>query len=123
MVDFIHLAQYIPNGSLFLAGPFIYLMKKESTAFFCLHGLIKKMESTTQLKLNLESITNPIFHAEEGFSRENEAQNVSTFMMFFQHMLPDLFSYFEDEEVGPNDWAVSWIRVRCLLMSSYDEPA
>jgi hypothetical protein len=33
-------------------------------------------------------------------------------MMFFQQMLPELFTYFEDEEVGPNDWAVSWIRVR-----------
>ncbi len=37
---------------------------------------------------------------------------MSTFMMFFQQMLPELFTYFEDEEVGPNDWAVSWIRVR-----------
>lgn len=83
--------EYMPNGSLYLAGPMVYLMKKESSAFFCLHGLIKKME-------------------EEGFSRENEAQNVSTFMMFFQQMLPELFTYFEDEEVGPNDWAVSWIR-------------
>lgn len=35
--------------------------------------------------------------------------------MFFQHMLPELFSYFEDEEVGPNDWAVSWIRVLGIL--------
>jgi hypothetical protein len=36
--------QYMPNGSLYLAGPLVYLMKKESTAFFCLHGLIKRME-------------------------------------------------------------------------------
>lgn len=41
--------QYIPNGSIFLAGPFIYVMKKESTSFFCLHRLIKKMEGRINL--------------------------------------------------------------------------
>jgi hypothetical protein len=117
--------QYIPNGSLFLAGPFVYLMKKESTAFFCLHGLIKKMEGANRsspsryCSLHLFMRVLLVHSPEEGFSRENEAQNVSTFMMFFQQMLPELFAYFEDEEVGPNDWAVSWIRVSLVCFLSY----
>jgi len=47
----------MPNGSLYLAGPMVYLMKKESSAFFCLHGLIKKMEGT---RLPCTSRTNSV---------------------------------------------------------------
>jgi hypothetical protein len=83
--------EYVSNGSIYLLGPFVYLMKKESTAFFCFHALIKRME-------------------EENFGHEYETQNLSTFMMYFQSYLPELFTYFEDEEVGPSDWATSWLQ-------------
>jgi len=83
--------EYIPNGTIFLLGPFIYLMKKEATAYFCFNAFISRMEA-------------------EGFGPEKKAQNVSLFMMFCQATVPDLVTYFEDEEVSPNDWAVSWFK-------------
>jgi len=86
--------------------------------FFVWTGSSKRWRVRTDLADLLE-LSNGCICAEEGFSRENEAQNVSTFMMFFQQMLPELFAYFEDEEVGPNDWAVSWIRVCNAYLCSF----
>lgn len=35
---------YIPNGSIYVLGPFIYLMRREDQAYFCFEALMKKME-------------------------------------------------------------------------------
>ncbi|KAL6066988.1 Rab-GAP TBC domain-containing protein [Balamuthia mandrillaris] len=83
--------EYISNGTLSLLAPFVYLCEEEYAAFFCFDSLVKRME-------------------EEKFSADDLPQNVSMLMMFFQSLLPDLFTYFEDEEVGPNDWATPWVQ-------------
>jgi len=80
--------EYMRNGSLFLLLPFVYLNKNESNAFFCFDAFTKKLE--------------------EALPAEERAHTVAKFMSFFQILLPELFDYFEEEEVGPKDFASSW---------------
>ena len=38
--------------------------------------------------------------------------SVSRFLMLFRFFAPELCSYFEDQELSPNEWLISWLQVR-----------
>lgn len=50
-------------------------------------------------------------------------KSMSKFLMLFRALLPELYTHFEDEELVPNDWALSWLKdmlahslsLECLL--------
>jgi len=83
--------EYTRNGTIYLIGPFVYLFEKEAIAYFCFDAFASRLTA-------------------EAFSADKIAQTISVFLMLCQAILPDLITYMEDEEVSPNDWAVSWFQ-------------
>jgi len=60
----------------------------------------------------------------EHYLTENSlTDQLSRFMMYLRSVHSELFNYFEEEELSPNDWAMSWLRwllsrelpVECVL--------
>lgn len=73
-----------------LCAPFIYVLDTECDAYFCFERLMQAMEefnSTVSLK-----------------------EQVAQFMTLFRCGLPELCSYFDDEEVDLNEWTTSWLQ-------------
>ncbi|KAF9576827.1 hypothetical protein EC968_003334 [Mortierella alpina] len=70
-----------------LCAPFVYSVKRESDAYLC----FERMMSILDEHFNDESI--------------NEA--VAKFMTLFHTCIPDLYSFFEEEEVDIKEWAAS----------------
>jgi hypothetical protein len=69
-----------------LLGPFICCLKSESDMFHCYKAWMAQIEEHLNLPVQL-----------------------SKFMMLFRSVQPELFTYFEEEEISPNDWATSWL--------------
>ncbi|KAI9137319.1 ankyrin repeat-containing protein [Paraphysoderma sedebokerense] len=76
-----------------LCAPFVSCLSKESEVYYCFEKLIKQLD--------------------EHFASHNLNEQVAHFVTLFRMLLPDLYSYFEEEEVDPNEWATSWLQ--CLL--------
>ncbi|GAA5815803.1 hypothetical protein MFLAVUS_009318 [Mucor flavus] len=73
-----------------LCAPFIYVMDTECDAFFCFERLLQAMEEYN-LNVSLK-------------------EQVAQFMTLFRCGLPELCSYFDDEEVDINEWSTSWLQ-------------
>jgi len=78
------------RGYVCLLAPLVGSLKKESDIFWCFEALIKKIEQT--------------------FAEESLQDRLAKFMMYFRSIHPELFNYFEEEELLPNDWAMSWLK-------------
>ncbi|KAG0317495.1 hypothetical protein BGZ99_006280 [Dissophora globulifera] len=81
-----HQVEYYP-AMVNLCAPFVYSIKREWDAYLCFEKMINMLDD----HFNGESI--------------NEA--VAKFMTLFHTCLPDLYSYFEEEEVDIKEWAAS----------------
>ncbi|KAF9997755.1 hypothetical protein BGZ79_008546 [Entomortierella chlamydospora] len=73
-----------------LCAPFVYSVKCEWDAYMCFEKIINMLDD----HFNEQSI--------------NEA--VAKFMTLFHTCIPDLYSYFEEEEVNIKEWAASALR-------------
>ncbi|KAI8365972.1 rab-GTPase-TBC domain-containing protein [Radiomyces spectabilis] len=73
-----------------LCAPFIYVLDKECDAFFCFERMMQAIE--------------------EFYTTNTIKERVANFMTLFRYVLPELCSYFEDEEVDLNEWVTSWLQ-------------
>ena len=54
---------------------------------------------------------------EHKLGNRNIEHVLSNFLVLFRTFMPNLCSYFEDEELTPNEWALIWFRVRWTHLS------
>eukprot|EP00128_Syssomonas_multiformis_P018595 Colp12_sorted_trinity150504_noHs@24184 len=95
--------EYSPS-LIHLCGPLIFVSKSEADVYYLFEALMKKL-------------------TEEIFTPENINKAVADFTTFFRMLQPELYSHFEEEELEPNEWAVSWVQylfakelqMECLL--------
>ncbi|CAG8721216.1 4070_t:CDS:2, partial [Acaulospora morrowiae] len=73
-----------------LCGPFVYCIKSESDVYHCFIRLMATLD--------------------EHNSTHSINERVANFMTLFREFIPDLYNYFEDEEVDINEWASSWLQ-------------
>jgi len=78
------------RGIISLLGPLVYSLKDESQVFWCFEALMRKIESH--------------------FAQDSLQDKLSRFMMYFRSVHPELYNYFEEEELLPNEWAMSWLK-------------
>jgi len=76
--------------SISLIGPLVYSLKDEAQTFWCFDALMKKIESH--------------------FAQDSLQDKLSRFMMYFRSVQSELYNYFEEEELLPNQWATSWLK-------------
>jgi len=81
--------EYHP-GMISLITPFVYSQKKESEIFWSFEALLRKID----------------YH----FDDDLMTDKLSRFMMYLRSVHSELFNYFEEEELSPNDWAMSWLK-------------
>jgi len=84
--------EYVPSyisGMICLLGPLVYSLKKESDIFWSFQALMKKLE--------------------QYLAEDTITDKMSRIMMYLRSVQPELFNYFEEEELSPNDWAMSWL--------------
>jgi len=78
------------RGIISLLGPLVYTLKDEAQIFWCFEALMKKLESH--------------------FAQDSLQDKLSRFMMYFRSVHSELYNYFEEEELLPNQWAMSWLK-------------
>ncbi|KAF9178786.1 hypothetical protein BGZ51_008802 [Haplosporangium sp. Z 767] len=81
-----HQVDYYP-AMVNLAVPFVYSIKREADAYLCFERMLNMLD--------------------EHFSGESINEAVARFMTLFHACLPDLYSYFEEEEVDIKEWSAS----------------
>mmetsp|Transcript_32147 Transcript_32147/g.73636 ORF Transcript_32147/g.73636 Transcript_32147/m.73636 type:complete len:282 (-) Transcript_32147:399-1244(-) len=81
--------EYVP-GMISLLGPFVHGISNEAEVYFCFQSFVERLEQT--------------------FPKENTQSQVANFVALFKALLPELHASFDQEEVEPGDWMVSWIR-------------
>ncbi|KAG0055843.1 hypothetical protein BGZ83_007276 [Gryganskiella cystojenkinii] len=81
-----HQAEYYP-GMVSLCAPFVYSIKREWDAYLCFEKMMTFLNDHQ--------------------SEESINESVAKFMTLFHTCIPDLFSYFEEEEVDIKEWAAS----------------
>ncbi|KAI1316473.1 hypothetical protein EDD11_009963 [Mortierella claussenii] len=81
-----HRVEYYP-AMVNLCAPFIYSVKRECDAFLCFEKMINTLD--------------------DHFSNRSINESVASFMTLFRTCIPDLYSYFEEEEVDIKEWAAS----------------
>ncbi|GJJ69725.1 hypothetical protein EMPS_02073 [Entomortierella parvispora] len=81
-----HRVEYYP-AMVNLCAPFIYSVKRECDAFLCFEKMINILD--------------------DHFSSRSINEAVASFMTLFRTCIPDLYSYFEEEEVDIKEWAAS----------------
>ncbi|KAG0257880.1 hypothetical protein BG011_003694 [Mortierella polycephala] len=70
-----------------LSAPFVYSIKREADAYHCFERMLNMLD--------------------EHFSDESINEAVARFMTLLHACLPDLYSFFEEEEVDIKEWAAS----------------
>ncbi|KAI8354757.1 rab-GTPase-TBC domain-containing protein [Mortierella sp. GBAus27b] len=81
-----HHIEYYP-AMVNLCAPFVYSIKREWNAYLCFEKMINMLD--------------------EHFNEESVNEAVAKFMTLFHTCIPDLYSYFEEEEVDIKEWAAS----------------
>ncbi|KAF9985567.1 hypothetical protein BGZ65_010507, partial [Modicella reniformis] len=81
-----HRVEYYP-AMVNLCAPFVYSVKRECDAFFCFEKLINTLDDYN--------------------SNRSINESVASFMTLFRTCIPDLYSFFEEEEVDIKEWAAS----------------
>ncbi|KAJ1506362.1 hypothetical protein HMI55_001212, partial [Coelomomyces lativittatus] len=105
------LAHYLQSESTFvyspawvnLLAPFAYCIAEESDVYYCFEAFMHQLDAV--------------------FEREPLSKKVANFMSLFRNTIPDLYHYFDEEEVDAKDWIVSWLQfvlakelpLECLL--------
>ncbi|ORZ25312.1 rab-GTPase-TBC domain-domain-containing protein [Absidia repens] len=84
-----------------LCAPFIYCLEKECDAYYCFERMMQAIEDV--------------------YSNYTIKERVANFMTLFRYVIPDLCSYFEDEEVDLNEWATSWLQNLLAKEMQFDD--
>lgn len=48
--------------------------------------------------------------SDEQFSTKNMHERLSSFLMLFRHLQPELYNHFEEEEIDMQEWTTSWFQ-------------
>eukprot|EP01104_Vermistella_antarctica_P002767 TRINITY_DN12986_c0_g1_i1.p1 TRINITY_DN12986_c0_g1~~TRINITY_DN12986_c0_g1_i1.p1 ORF type:complete len:294 (+),score=57.21 TRINITY_DN12986_c0_g1_i1:330-1211(+) len=76
-------------------------------------GLISLVVPLLKLKLQpfevFCALENLVYDIEEVFPKERMGKCVGQFITFFRVILPQLYCYFEEEEIDANAWVPSWL--------------
>ncbi|KAG0203181.1 hypothetical protein BGX28_004448 [Mortierella sp. GBA30] len=81
-----HQVEYYP-AMVNLCAPFVYSIKREADAYLCFERMMSILD--------------------EHFTDESINEAVAKFMTLFHTYLPDLYDYFEEEEVDIKEWTAS----------------
>ncbi|KAF9582763.1 hypothetical protein BGW38_010796, partial [Lunasporangiospora selenospora] len=81
-----HQVEYF-SAMVNLCAPFVYSIRREWEAYLCFEKMVNTLD--------------------EHFNDESINESVAKFMTLFHMCLPELYSYFEEEEVDIREWAVS----------------
>ncbi|KAJ2757872.1 hypothetical protein H4S06_002967 [Coemansia sp. BCRC 34490] len=73
-----------------VCAPFVITMKSEFDVYSCFERLLNILYEP-----GLDASTN---------------KRVAQFLSYFRTLLPELYNYFEDEELDVSEWASSWLR-------------
>ena len=73
-----------------MAGPFVRSIGKESTAYHTFSQFLDMLN----------------YH----FGDQSIGKALALFLMLFRKLHPDLYAYFEDNQLNPNEWALQWLR-------------
>ncbi|KAJ2769869.1 hypothetical protein IWQ56_002384 [Coemansia nantahalensis] len=73
-----------------ICAPFVITMKTECDVYSCFERLVDIL-SESMLAVNIN-------------------KRVAQFLSYFRTLLPELYSYFEEEELDVGEWASSWLR-------------
>ncbi|KAF9928904.1 hypothetical protein FBU30_002046 [Linnemannia zychae] len=73
-----------------LCAPIVYSIRREWDAYLCFEKVVNTLD--------------------EHFSDESVNESVAKFLTLFHTYIPDLYSYFEEEEVNIKEWAASALR-------------
>ncbi|KAJ2157715.1 hypothetical protein GGF46_004318, partial [Coemansia sp. RSA 552] len=73
-----------------ICAPFVITMKAEYDVYSCFERLVDTL-SESSLASNIN-------------------KRVAQFLSYFRTLLPDLYNYFEEEELDVGEWASSWLR-------------
>ncbi|KAF9295398.1 hypothetical protein BGZ74_010834 [Mortierella antarctica] len=73
-----------------IAVPIVFAVKKDWNAYACFERVVNLLDAH--------------------FSEERIQETTARFMTMFHGLLPDLYSYFEEEEVNIREWAASALR-------------
>jgi len=118
-----HRVEYYP-AMVNLCAPFVYSVKRECDAFFCFekiintlgmwcnivqHTLLLFYELVQPWLLTLASnfVSFPHLIIDDYYSSRSIKESVASFMTLFRTCIPDLYSFFEEEEVDIKEWAAS----------------
>jgi len=77
-------------GQLFLLAQLVPHIKSEPDLFNCYMSILQAVDRY--------------------FGPNNIDKMVAKLMAVFRTLLPELYAHFEEEEVSPNSWVVSWLR-------------
>eukprot|EP00899_Mesostigma_viride_P007964 jgi/Mesvir1/17169/Mv07591-RA.1 len=122
--------EYNPR-MVYLLAPLLHCLRKESDIFYCFQALMMMLEPrfTTDNSGSLgvaESSRSSSPSADELSSHQQGGgsgggggltvtttsinQEVSKFMTIFRTIQPELYNFFEDEELEPSMWAAPWLQ-------------
>jgi len=72
-----------------MVGPFVYVMPKESDIYYSFQRVQERINTV--------------------WGGGGIASKLANFIMLLRSLNPDLYDHFEDEELEPNAWALSWL--------------
>ncbi|KAF9370594.1 hypothetical protein CPB97_002618 [Podila verticillata] len=78
------------SAMVHLCVPIVYAVKQDWNAYACFEQVVNRLDAH--------------------FSEERIQETTARFMTLFHACLPDLYSYFEEEEVNIREWAASALR-------------
>ncbi|KAJ2786103.1 hypothetical protein H4R18_000135 [Coemansia javaensis] len=73
-----------------MCAPFVITMKSECDVYSCFERLVDTLAESSQAA--------------------NINKRVAQFLSYFRTLLPELYTYFEEEELDIGEWAASWLR-------------
>ncbi|KAG0309616.1 hypothetical protein BGZ98_000502 [Dissophora globulifera] len=118
-----HQVEYYP-AMVNLCAPFVYSIKREWDAYLCFEKMVNMLgkplarrskDDKAQMfcwkeyskKLTAAFFIIQLLALDDHFNGESINEAVAKFMTLFHTCLPDLYSYFEEEEVDIKEWAAS----------------
>mmetsp|Transcript_5479 Transcript_5479/g.8514 ORF Transcript_5479/g.8514 Transcript_5479/m.8514 type:complete len:292 (+) Transcript_5479:130-1005(+) len=78
------------QGMVYLMAPFVFTLTKEPEIYFCFQGLMSRLE--------------------DNFTPQGINHAVANFMILFRSVNSELYNSFEEEELEPNEWVLSWLQ-------------
>ncbi|KAK4703364.1 hypothetical protein P7C70_g2858, partial [Phenoliferia sp. Uapishka_3] len=97
------------TGLVQLVAPFVWTLKTEAGMYFCFERLMTKIGSSPSLPIRSTQLT-PFTKPDESTEGTTLSSRISFFLSLFRSILPDLWSYFDEEDVDVRELASAWLQ-------------